>query len=149
VPVSVRRKSHSNGMLIRRDYVRRGIGLSPASFTPIQCFNQFLNKRRQSGGVSFVCHRNTKFAPVFAHTVSHIHLRYSGGCLRMLRQVRSMFGATSLSGLVATVLITRHVVSIINPAILRYRVQCIVRLVNAPKNKSVEIEFPPAANWRI
>ena len=53
-----------------------------------------------------------------------------------------MSGSTLLSGLVASVLITLGVVSVVNPAILGYRVQCIVRLVNAAKGQSAEIEFP-------
>ena len=42
---------------------------------PVQRLNQFSNQRSQLRRVSFTCHRNTKFAPVLLHMVSHIHLR--------------------------------------------------------------------------
>jgi hypothetical protein len=53
-----------------------------------------------------------------------------------------MSDSTMLSGLVASVLITLGVVSVVNPAILGYRVQCIVRLVKLPKGT------PPKSNSR-
>jgi hypothetical protein len=63
--------------------------MSPASFAPIQRFNQILDKRGQPDGVSFVCNLNAKFTPVFLHTVSHIHLGRSEGCLRTLKSMRA------------------------------------------------------------
>jgi hypothetical protein len=77
---SVSHREHLSGMPIRRDCVRSGPRESPASFAPIQCLNQFLNKQSQFGGVSLICHRHTKLAPIFLHTVSHSDLRYFGGC---------------------------------------------------------------------
>src|SRR3954462_2066332 len=74
---SVSQRERLSGMPIRRDCVGSGSGESPASFAPIQCLNQFLNKQSQFSGVSLICHRNTKLAPVFLHTVSHSDLRYS------------------------------------------------------------------------
>jgi hypothetical protein len=72
--------------------------VSPSSFARIQRLDQFLNQRCQFGGVPFICHRNTKFAPIFLHAVSHIHLRYSGANACECWAVGSMFGATTLSG---------------------------------------------------
>ena len=66
--------------------IGRTNGVTTASFAPIQRFNQFLNQRSQFGGVAFICHRNTKFAPILLHAVNHVHLRYSGAnACEMLR----------------------------------------------------------------
>jgi hypothetical protein len=77
--------------------------MSPASFAPIQRFNQILDKRGQPDGVSFVCHLNAKFTPVFLHTVSHIHLGRSEGCLRTLKSMRAC-RVPWLSGFLTSVL---------------------------------------------
>ncbi len=45
--------------------------MTPAPFSLIQCLNQFLNQQTQLRVVTFICHRNTKFAPMFLHAVSH------------------------------------------------------------------------------
>ena len=72
--------------------------MSPSSFALIQRLNQFLNQRTQLRVVTFIGHRNTKFAPIFLHAVSHIHLRCSGANACECWAVGSMFGATTLSG---------------------------------------------------
>jgi hypothetical protein len=62
-----------------------------------------------------------------------------------------MSGSTTLSGLVASVLITLGVVSVINPAMLGYMVQCIVRLVNAAKVvkyfSQIDLNAPRMSVW--
>jgi hypothetical protein len=45
------KKSLSSGAPIRRDCVKRGAGVSPASFALIHRLNQFLNKRTQLAGI--------------------------------------------------------------------------------------------------
>lgn len=77
--------SLSSGVSVHRDCVRWGNGATPALFALIQSLNQFLNQRSQFGGITFICHRNTKLAPVFLHAVSLIHLRCS---VRMLANLR-------------------------------------------------------------
>src|ERR1700738_849467 len=72
------RTCFASGFPVRLDCVRRANAATPASFALIQSLNQFLNQRTQLRGVTFICHRSTKFAPVPLHAVSHIHLRYSG-----------------------------------------------------------------------
>src|SRR6266567_5242049 len=89
----------SSGFPIRRDCVRRANGVTPASFALIQRLNQFLNQRTQLRGVTFICHRNTKFAPIPWHAVSHTHLRHSGANAAV---VGSISGTTTLSGLFAS-----------------------------------------------
>jgi hypothetical protein len=59
----------SSGFLIRRTCIRKGV--TQASFSPVQSLNQFLNQRTQLRVVTFICHRSTKFAPIWLHTVSH------------------------------------------------------------------------------
>jgi len=51
--------------------------VTPTSFTLLQGHDQFLNQGTQLRRVAFICHRNTEFAPVPHHAVSHIHLRRS------------------------------------------------------------------------
>jgi len=68
----IKRLPDSSGLRQVRD------GVMPAPFALIQRLNQFLNQRTQLRGVTFICHRNTKFAPVVLHAVSHTHLRYWG-----------------------------------------------------------------------
>ena len=88
----------SIGFLIRRTCVWWANSVTPASFFLIQCLNQLLNQQPQLRGVTFIGDRNTKFAPVLLHAVSHIHLRYSGANACDCCFVRSTFGATTLSG---------------------------------------------------
>src|SRR5260370_2697482 len=89
----------ASGFPVRLDCVRRANGATPASVAFIQRLNQFLNQRTQLRGVTFICHRSTKFAPVPLRAVSHMHLRYSGANAAV---VGSMFGATTLSGSIAS-----------------------------------------------
>ena len=93
------RTCFASGFPVRLDCVRRANGATPASVALIQSLNQFLNQRTQLRGVTFICHRSTKFAPVPLHAVSHMHLRYSGANAAV---VGSMFGATTLSGSIAS-----------------------------------------------
>jgi len=62
---------------------RGGTGsMTPASFSLVQCLYQFLNQQNQFRWVTFVCHRKTKFSPVFLGAVSHIRPpTYVGLCV--------------------------------------------------------------------
>src|ERR1700730_17928746 len=93
------RTCFASGFPVRLDCVRRANAATPASFALIQSLNQFLNQRTQLRGITFICYCSTKFAPVPLRAVSHIHLRYSGANAAV---VGSMFGATTLSGSIAS-----------------------------------------------
>jgi len=54
--------------------------MTPALFAHIQCLNQFLNQRSELRGITLVRHRQTKFALVLLHAVSHVNLRFRCEC---------------------------------------------------------------------
>jgi hypothetical protein len=76
----------------------------------------FDRERSQLRGITFICHRNTKFAPVLLHAVSHIHLRYSGA--NATERYQACLVPRRLGGLVASVHDTLRVVSIVCSVIL-------------------------------
>src|SRR5206468_8602289 len=96
------RTRFSRGFPIRRDCLKGANGRMPASFALIQSLNQFLNQQTQLRVVTFICHRRTKFAPIFLHAVSH-HSPPIFRCeVANPAVARSMFDATTLSCSVAS-----------------------------------------------